>query len=98
MNVIIRIYRFGKADHGNYEIHSGMYREVVHLGISTLIQLSQAHMVGMFIALAIILVIFAAITLIILHFIPMLDELKSFIVGLAVFAGVFVWLSIYIIR
>ncbi len=66
--------------------------------MSTLIQLSQSNVVGMFISLAIILVIFSVITLVILRFIPILDELKSFIVGLAVFAGAYVWLSIYIIR
>lgn len=69
---------------------------MVHLGITELIQLSQTHFVGMFIALAIILILFSLVALIILRFIPILAELKSFIVGLTVMAGVVVWLNIYI--
>lgn len=53
-------------------------------------------MIGMFISLALMLLLFASIMLVIFRFIPVIDELKSFIVGLAVIVATFLWMRYFL--
>ncbi len=67
---------------------------MIHLVILALFQSLQNNIVGIYVSLAITLVFVAAVTLLIVWFIPMIDELKHLIVGLAVMAAIFIWMNI----
>lgn len=67
---------------------------MIHLVILALFQSLQSSIVGIYVSLAITLMLVAAITLLIVWFIPMIDELKSLIVGLAVMVAIFIWINI----
>ncbi len=47
-------------------------------------------------SLVITLILVAAITLLAVWFIPMIDELKHFIVGVAVILATIIWINIYL--
>ncbi|HLR14302.1 MAG TPA: hypothetical protein VK144_00635 [Bacillota bacterium] len=56
--------------------------------------LFSGSIVGMYMSLAVTLVFVAAATLLIVWFIPMINELKNFIIGLVVIITAFVWIKI----
>lgn len=62
--------------------------------MSVHILLSQSSIIGIYFSLAITLVLVAGITLLAVWFIPMIDELKSLIIGIAVMVAIFVWINI----
>lgn len=62
--------------------------------ISAPFLLFSGSIVGMYISLAVTLVFVAAATLLIVWFIPVINELKNLIVGLAVMITVFLWIKI----
>ena len=60
------------------------------------ILLLATSIVGIYMSLVITLLLVAAITLLAVWFIPMIDELKHFIVGVAVILATIIWINIYL--